>query len=161
MPAATLPRRRQRALREIEAIRHRARTTVALVQGGQVEDLLAEAHETDMRVELVRDVAGFRIGAQHQARNARTVAERVTVEFRVRVRRALRMGAVPSFDNGRIDMIEPAAPIVPGDEDRRLVPEPTGNDRVDLFDRPTHAVGDVLHGVLAEIGPAVAIDPGY
>src|SRR5215469_2051428 len=127
MPAATLPRRRQRTLGEIEAIGHRARTTVALVQGGQVEDLLAEVHQTHMRVQLVRDVAGFRIGAQHQTRNARTVAERVTVEFRMRVCRTLRMGAVPSFDDGRIDMIEPAAPIVPGDKDSRLVPEPTGD----------------------------------
>src|SRR5215471_12948149 len=161
MPAATLPRRRQRALRKIEAVGHRVRTSVALVQGGQVENLLAEAHQADMRVQLVRDVPGFCIRAQHQARNARAIAEWVTVEFRVRVRRALRMGAVPSFDDGRIDMIEPAAPIVPGDEDSRLVPQPTGDDRVDLLDRPTHPVGDVLPGVLAEIGPAVAIDPGY
>jgi hypothetical protein len=71
------------------------------------------------------------------------------------------MCTVPSFDNRRIDMIEPAAPIVPGDEDRRLIPEPTGDDRIDLINRPTHAVGDVLPGVLAEIGPSVAIDPGY
>src|SRR5215472_566401 len=75
-----LLRRRQWALREIEAIGHRARTAVALVQGGQVESLLAEAHQADMRVQFVRDVPSFRIGAQHQARNARTVAERVTIE---------------------------------------------------------------------------------
>jgi len=58
-------------------------------------------------------------------------------------------------------MIEPAAPIIPGDKIRRLVPQPASDDHIHLFDRPTHAVGDVLPGVLAEIGPAVAIDPGY
>ena len=155
------PRRQQRLLGEIEAVGHGIRTAVALVQRRQVEDLLAEAHQADMRVQLVRDVPGFCIGAQHQARNARTIAERVAVEFRVRVRRALRMCAVPRFDDGRIDMNEPAAPVIPGDEDRRLIPEPTGDDRIDLIDGPMRAVGNVLQGVLAEIGPAVAIDPGY
>src|SRR5262249_4679788 len=91
-----------------------------------------------MRVHLVRDVPGFCVGAQHQAWNARTVAERVTVEFRMRVGRALRMHTVPPFDHWWIDVIEPAAPIVPGDEDRRLVPEPTGDDCVHLFDSPAH-----------------------
>ena len=114
-----------------------------------------------MRVQLMRDVPGFRVGAQHQTGNARTIAEWITVEFRVRVRRALRMCAAPSLDNWRIDMVEPAAPIVPGDKDRRLVSQPAGNDRVNLLDRPAHAVGYILPGVLAEIGPAVSIDPGY
>src|SRR5215469_11868578 len=113
-----------------------------------------------MRVELVRDMAGFRIGAQHQAGNARAMTERVTVELRVRVRRALRMGAVPPLDDRRIDVVEPAAPVVPGDEDRRLVPEPTADDCIHLLDRPPHAIGYVLQRVLAEIGSAVAIYPG-
>ena len=39
--------------------------------------------------------------------------------------------------------------------------QPAGDDRVDLLDRPTRAAGDVLPGMLAEIGPAVAIDPGH
>src|SRR5215469_7619258 len=104
-----------------------------------------------MRIRLVRDVTGFCVWAQHQAGNARAIAERIAVEFRVRVRRALRVSAAPLFDNWRVDMIEPPAPIVPGDEDRRLVPKPTSDDSVDLIDRPIHAVGDVLHGVPAEI----------
>ena len=114
-----------------------------------------------MRVLLVKGVPGFRVRAQHQAGNARTVAERVTVELRVCVRRALGMGAVPPFDDWWIDMIEPAAPIVPGDKDRSLTPEPTGDDRIDLINRPTHPVGYILPGVLAKVGSAVAIDPGY
>ena len=114
-----------------------------------------------MRVNLVRDVPGFRIRAQHQSRNARAIAERVTIEFGVRVRRTLRMCAVPFFDDLRIDVIEPAAPIIPGDEDRRLVPQPTRDDRIHLIDRPSHAVGNILQGVLTEIGPAVPIDPGH
>ena len=148
-------------LSEIETVGHGIRSAVALVQRRQVEDLLAEADQADMRVQLVGDVSGFRIGAQHQAGNARTIAEGVAVEFRVRVGRALGAGAVPRFDDWWIDMIEPAAPIIPGNEDRCLTPEPTGNDCIDLIDRPAHAVGNVLPGVLAEVGPAVAIDPGY
>jgi hypothetical protein len=58
-------------------------------------------------------------------------------------------------------MVEPAAPIVPGDEDRCFVPEPASNDRLDLVDGPMHAVGNVLHGMLAKVRSAVAIDPGY
>ena len=84
---------------EVEAVGHSIRTAVALVQRRQIEDLLAEAHHADMRVELVRDMPGFRIGAQHQAGNAQAMTERVTVELRVRVRRALRMGAVPPLDD--------------------------------------------------------------
>ncbi len=114
-----------------------------------------------MRVQLVRDVPGFRVGAQHQAGNARTIAERVAVEFRVRVGRALGVCAVPPFDDWWIDMIEPAAPIIPGDKDRSRTPEPTGDDRIDLINRPTHPVGYILPGVLAKVGSAVAIDPGY
>jgi len=87
-------------LGEIEAVGHRVRTSVALVQRRQVESLLAEAHQADMRVQLVRDVPGLRIRAQHQARNARTIAERVTVEFRVRVRQALRMASPPKTNPG-------------------------------------------------------------
>ena len=154
------PRRRQRVLGEIEAVGHGIRSAVALVERRQLEDLLTEPHQADMRVLLMRDVPGFRVGAQHQAGNARTITERVAVELGVRVRGALRMCAIPRFDDWWINVIEPAAPIVPGDEDGRLIPQPTGDDRIDLIDGPIHAVGDVLHGVLAEIGPAVAIHPG-
>ena len=95
-------------LGKIEAVGHSVRTAVALVQGWQVKGLLAEAHQADMRVQLVLDVLGFCIGAQHQARNARAVAERIAVEFGVRVCRALRMCAVPPLHDRRIDMVEPA-----------------------------------------------------
>ena len=70
-----------------------------------------------MRIRLVGDVPSFCIGAQHQAGNARAIAERIAVEFGVRVRRVLRVCAAPLFDDWRVDMIEPPAPIVPGDED--------------------------------------------
>src|SRR3954453_429137 len=103
---------------------------------------------------------GFSVGAQYQAGNSRAVAERIAIEFRVRVCRTLRMRAVPSFDHGRVDMVEPATPVVPGNEDRCFFPESAFHNRIDLLDCPTHAVSDILRRMFAEIRPAITVDPG-
>src|SRR5256885_9953083 len=46
---------------------------------------------------------------------------------------------LPLLDVRRVHVIEPPAPIVPGDEDGRLRPQSAPHDGVDLIDRPLHA----------------------
>jgi len=61
----------------------------------------------------------------------------VTITFRM-----LRI-VLPWFDIRRIYMIEPAAPIIPCDKDRRLRPQSALYDGVDLVYGPLHAVRDI------------------
>ena len=126
-------RRRQRA-RVVEAIAHVVRGSGARVQRRQTERRLAETDEADVRMLLVRDVGGLRVRAEDEARDAVAVAELRAV--------------APLLHLRRIDVVGPAAPVVPRDEDRGLVPEPARDDRLDLLSRPRRAVRDVADAVL-------------
>src|SRR5436190_18821811 len=84
----------------------------------------------------VRDVGGFRVWAQHQASNARSVAELRAV--------------FPFLDQRRLDVVVPATPVIPRDEDDGAGPQPTLDDGIDLLRRPFLAGPDGLDGVLAQ-----------
>src|SRR5438270_280259 len=77
-----------------------------------------------MRIQLMRDVSRLGIGAQHETADARPVTKRVAVEFRKGVSRALRMLALPPLNHFGLNVVIPATPIIPGDEDRCFGPEP-------------------------------------
>src|SRR5262249_54025033 len=127
----------------------------------QAEDGLAELYQTDMGVELVRDMAPLGIGADHQTWHTRAIAERVAVKLREGILRALRHGTRPGFHHRRLDVIIPPAPIIPGDKDRRLVPQGTSANGLELLDRPAHPIRDVLCGVLAPRGLLGRVEPGH
>src|SRR5205807_10252301 len=59
--------------------------------------------------------------------------------------------ALPRFDVRGIDVVEPPAPVVPGNEDGDLWPQPAFDDGVHLSHRPLHAVRDVPDQRLAAI----------
>lgn len=77
-----LPRRRTRGWAgEIETVRHVVGNGIAVVERGQAERLLAELHQADMRAHCVGqgrlgDVTLLGIGADHEASDARSIAER-------------------------------------------------------------------------------------
>src|SRR6266700_8289262 len=50
---------------------------------------------------------------------------------------------LPSLQIRWRHMVEPTAPIVPGDEDHSIGPEATVNNAVDLLNRPLHPVRDI------------------
>src|SRR5215471_8491412 len=52
-------------------------------------------------------------------------------------------------------MIPPAAPVIPGYEDRRLRPQTSLHDGIHLVDRPLHSTGHVFNRMLAEPGRRV------
>ena len=86
-----------------------------------------------------RNVAALGIRTKNQATHARAVAEL----------RAVR----PGFHVRRIDMVEPAAPVVPSDEDHAVGPKPTFDNGVDLVHRPLHAMHDVPNqGIACVVG---------
>ena len=113
-----------------------------------------------MRVKRGGNVTAPRVRAEHQAADARAVAE-----LRARVRRAI---VLPLFNLWRSDVIVPAAPIVPRDEDRRVVPLAALNVCIDLVRCPLRAqrhIADVLALVL-RIGRVLAefvrrVNPGH
>src|SRR5437762_2462175 len=84
----------------------------------------------------VRDVSGFRVWAQYQASNTRSVAELRTV--------------CPFLDQRRLDVVVPATPVIPRDEDDGAGPQATLDDGIDLVRRPFLAGPDGLDGVLAQ-----------
>ena len=107
-----------------------------------------------MRVQRLGEVALTRVWAQHQATDTAAIPE---------------LGPIlPLLDFRRRDMVPPASPVVPGDEDRDLRPKARSHDRVDLVHSPLHPLGDVavagspfrrsIGRVLAQ--KAVRIEPG-
>src|SRR4030081_93964 len=105
---------------EVKAVRHCIRDAVPLVQRRQIECLLAEAHQTYMRIELMRKVSSLCIGAQRETADARSVTKRVSIEFRKSISRALGMLALPPLNHFGLNVVIPAAPIIPRDEDHCL-----------------------------------------
>src|SRR5215471_21846135 len=91
----------------------------------------------------MRNVPSPRVRTQHQTAYARAVTKLCSVR--------------PLFHFWGIDMIPPAAPVIPGYEDHCLRPETSLHDGVHLVDRPLHAAGDVFNRMLAE--PGGRIDP--
>jgi hypothetical protein len=112
-----------------------------------------------MRVFLVRDMTRPGIGTEHQTGHPGTEAEWLTIEFRKCISGSLRQGVLPRFLHRRHNMIEPAAPVVPGDEDRGTAPQSARHDGRDLIRCPLRADGDVLLRMLAQIRLAVPIEP--
>src|SRR5260370_41597527 len=112
-----------------------------------------------MRVLLVRDVTVLSMRTDHEAGNSRPEAERLSVEFREGVGRALRPRSTPGFFYRRGNMIGPSAPILPGHEHRRLFPHPPPHDRVYLFWPPPRPRRHPLSRVFALVPPAVAVHP--
>src|SRR5262249_311616 len=106
-------------------------------------------------------MAPLGIGTDHQTRHARAITERLAVKLREGILRALRHGTRPGFHHCRLDVILPPTPIVPGDKDRRLVPQGTSANSLDLLDRPVHPICDVLWGVLAPRGLLGGVEPGH
>src|SRR5262249_41171711 len=101
------------------------------------------------------------MGRAHQTRRARAITERLAVKLREGILRALRHGTRPGFHHWRLDVIIPPTPIIPGDKDRRLVPQGTSANSLDLLDRPVHPICDVLWGMLAPRGLLGGVEPGH
>jgi hypothetical protein len=116
-------------LAEVETVRHAIGRCVSRIQSRQAEDGLAEFDETDVGVQSLRDIPSFGIGTQDQTADPTAIAELCTVS--------------PFFHFQRINVIIPAAPVIPGDEDRRLRPQAALNYGVHLTDGPLHAVRDI------------------
>src|SRR5271157_1345263 len=96
-------RGRQRRFAVIEAVGHAVRRRVSLVERRQTKEVLAELREADVRVLDLRDVPSFSIRTEHQAWHTASIAK---------------LGAVsPQLHFGRVDMVIPAAPVVPRNED--------------------------------------------
>src|SRR5882762_10143682 len=76
------------------------------------------------------------IGTDHKARHARSIAELLTVVFRKRIVRPLRHPAVPPLDIRRYHVVEPASPVVPGDDDDGAVPVTAADDGLQLTGGP-------------------------
>ena len=114
---------------EVETVRHAVGRCVSRIQSRQAERDLTKFDEADVGVQSLRDIPGFGIGTQDQTADATAITELGTVS--------------PFFHFWRINVIIPAAPIIPGDEDRRLRPQTALNYGVHLADGPLHAVGDI------------------
>jgi hypothetical protein len=127
----------RRRLREIEAVRHVGGGGVACVQGFQAKRRLAELQQADVRVPHVGDVPLPGIGAEDEAADARSVAELRSV--------------LPLLGERRVDVVEPATPVVPRDKDDGLRPQSAAHDRVHLLHGPRHAVRDVADRRIALI----------
>ena len=119
----------KRDLVEAKAVRHAIRSLVARVELVETERVLTEPDDTDVGEHGMGNVGSFGVRAEGQATHARPVTEL----------RAVR----PGFDPLRDHVVEPAAPIVPGDEDRGLGPQAALHHGVDLVHGPLHAVGDI------------------
>jgi len=130
---------------EIETIRHVIGLCVSFVQRGQSENGFAETDETDVRVELLRDVTRFREWAEYDTADSRAVPElRPLVSW-------LGRRKIPSLDVGRIDVVVPSAPTVPSYENGSSRPEPALDDRINLVDGPLHPSRYISHGTLPRI----------
>src|SRR5207302_8785572 len=85
----------------------------------------AELDQAHVRMERLGDISLARVRAEHQAPHPAAVAE---------------LGAVfPLLDLRGRDVVPPAAPVVPGDEDRDLWLKSRRNQRLDLADGPLPA----------------------
>src|SRR2546425_1900033 len=131
-------RRRSRLLFEIEAVGHIVRLGVTGVERRQTEGGLAEFYEAHMRMEGLGNVAPLGIGTKHQATDAWSVAE-----LGVLVGSWPAVGR-PLLDILWLDVIVPATPVVPGDEDDGLRPQAALDDCIHLIHCPLHARAD--HG---------------
>lgn len=89
---------------EVEAIVHCVGSSVARVKSGQSEERLAKLDDADVGVLLLGDVAPFRVRTEYETSDSTARKELLSVG--------------PALENGWIDVIVPAAPIIPGDEDR-------------------------------------------
>src|SRR5947208_2821583 len=86
----------------------------------------------------------FGIRAQDQARDPRSIPELRAVG--------------PFLDQRWLDMVEPAAPVVPGDEDDRVAPQTALDDGIYLVGSPFLAGLDRFDRMFAQpLGP---VDPG-
>jgi hypothetical protein len=142
-------------LGEVETVRHAIGRCVSRIQSRQTEDGLTKFDEADVGVQSFRDIPGSGIGTQDQTADPTAIAELCTVR--------------PFFHFRRIDMIIPAAPIIPSDEDRSLRPQTAFNYGVHLGDGPLHAVGDISDWRIRTLIPRVGrmltervrrVDPG-
>src|ERR1700674_1386274 len=120
-------------LREIKTVQHAVRFRIAVIQRRQAEERLAELEQAHVRVKHLRDVSALGVRAEHQTADARPVTELSAVEGRMRA------GVLPKLDVWRINMVKPAAPVIPSNEDGALRPQPTLNDGIHLVHRPLHA----------------------
>src|SRR5256884_6617627 len=87
----------------------------------------------------------FGIRAQDQARDPRSIPELRAVG--------------PFLDQRWLDMVEPAAPVVPGDEDDRVAPQTALDDGIHLVGGPFLAGLDRFDRMVAQ--PLRPADPGY
>src|SRR5205823_15076367 len=92
----------------------------------------------------MRDVAGSGVRAEDQAADARSVPELRAVG--------------PFLDQWWSDVVVPATPFVPGDEDDSVRPEATLDHGIHLVCGPFLAGLDRLGRVLAQ--PGRSVDPG-
>src|SRR5207253_4244895 len=128
--------------------------------GGESEDGFAETDETDVRVKLLRDIAGSREWAEHKTADPRAVSELCSLVGWVWSRQ------LPILDVGRVDVVVPSSPIIPGNEDRNPRPEPALHDSDYLVYGPLHTCSYVDNGALSWVGMvfvkmARSVEPGH
>src|SRR5215471_1696058 len=91
-------------LLEVEAVTHIVRGFQAGIPTCQAEVRNAKFEQADMRMRLLGDESGFRIGTEHQTPYPRPIAKLSAVGPLLKLRRR--------------EVIEPPTPIIPGDKNR-------------------------------------------
>jgi len=157
---AALMRRWERLLRGVKTVGHIVHGLKPGLDQGDSEEGMNELDEADMGALGLRDVPGFRVGADNQAGDPRTVTKLLAIKFRVGVGEVLGHVAVPFLNVVRHNVIEPSAPIIPGDEDNRPPPKAAVNNGLNLAHGPIAAVGDILSRMFAQGGFSFGVKPG-
>src|SRR5215475_6681039 len=96
-------------------------------------------------MQRLRNITASCIRSKHQARHTRAVTELSSVG--------------PLLDIGWRHMVIPPAPVIPSNEDYRLVPQTALDYRIHLIHCPLHAVRHVVAGMLTL--EMRCIHPGY
>src|SRR6266487_112700 len=98
-----------------------------------------------MRVEGLRNVPFPSIWAQYQAADSGAISELCSLVA------WLRSCKVPRFNVGRVHVVPPSSPIVPCYENRRIRPEASFDERIDLVYCPLRTDCHVSHSSFAGV----------
>src|SRR5581483_1046019 len=149
-------RRWQGCLLEVEAVGHVVGGGVAGVERGDAEGDFAEFDDADVGVKGLRDSL-FGKGTDHETWHTRTIAELTPGVGWPRGRSA----ALPGVLLRRVDVVVPAAPIVPSDENGGLRPVLALRDQRDPACRPFHPLFDRGRRVFTEFDRMTgSVEPG-
>lgn len=134
-------------LGEIEAVCHIICSGISRIEWLEAKRRLAKFDQAHVGVKHIGDISAFSIRTEHRTTHARPVAELCPI--------------APLFYVRRLDVIEPAAPVVPGDEDSCAGPESTLDNSVDLSYCPRLSLGNDFPGMFAQASGCVDPRDGW